>query len=92
MDFINQARSGSANKEQGEKSCIVSHNNFIFIDNFNPLKPLSWLTVTSNESKKNGENNTQIKIFKTNATAIQIKCSNNFPRQYSVEITYTNLE
>ena len=25
------------------------------------------------------------KIFKTNATAIKIKCSNNFPRRYSVE-------
>ena len=25
---------GSANKEQGEKSCIVSHINFIFIDKF----------------------------------------------------------
>ena len=34
MDFINRARRGSANKEQGEKSCIVSHNNFIFIENF----------------------------------------------------------
>ena len=34
MDFNNQARRGSANKEQGEKSCIASHNNFIFIDNF----------------------------------------------------------
>ena len=33
MDFNNQARRGSANKEQGEKSCIVSHN-FNFIDNF----------------------------------------------------------
>ena len=27
------------------------------------------------------------KIFKSNATAIKIKCSNNFPRRYSVEIT-----
>ena len=33
MDFINGARRGSANKEQGEKSCIVSHYNFISIDN-----------------------------------------------------------
>ena len=32
------------------------------------------------------------KIFKTNATAIKIKCSNNFPRRYSVQITHTNLE
>ena len=31
---FNRTRRGSANKEQGEKSCIVSHNNFIFIDNF----------------------------------------------------------
>ena len=30
MDFITGP--GSANKEQGEKSCIVSHNNIIFID------------------------------------------------------------
>ena len=29
-----RARRESANKEQGEKSCIVSHNSFIFIDNF----------------------------------------------------------
>ena len=35
MDFINRATGrGSANKEQGEKSCIVSRNNLIFIDNF----------------------------------------------------------
>ena len=32
------------------------------------------------------------KIFKTKATAIKVKCSNNFPQQYSIEITYTNLE
>ena len=32
------------------------------------------------------------KIFKTNATAIKIKCSNIFPRRYGVEIIYTNLE
>ena len=32
------------------------------------------------------------KIFKSNATAIKIKCSNNFPRRYSVEITNTSLE
>ena len=25
---------GSASKEQGEKSCIVSHNNIIFTDKF----------------------------------------------------------
>ena len=29
-----RARRESANKKQGEKSCIVSHNSFIFIDNF----------------------------------------------------------
>ena len=29
------------------------------------------------------------KIFKSNATAIRIKCSNNFPQRYSVEITDT---
>ena len=34
MDFINRARRGSANKEQGERSCVVSHNKFIVIDNF----------------------------------------------------------
>ena len=38
MDFINPARRENANKEQGEiyteKSYIVSHNNFLFIDNF----------------------------------------------------------
>ena len=38
---------------------------------------------------KNAE---ESKIFKTNATAIKIKCSNNFPRLYSVEMTYTSLE
>ena len=32
------------------------------------------------------------KIFKSNAIAIKIKCSNNFPRRYSVEIIYTSLE
>ena len=32
------------------------------------------------------------KIFKRNVTAIKIKCSNNFPRPYSVEITHTSLE
>ena len=32
------------------------------------------------------------KRFKTKATAIKIKCSNNFPGRYSVEITFTNLE
>ena len=32
------------------------------------------------------------KIFKSNVTTINIKCSNNFPRPYSVEITYTSLE
>ena len=30
MDFITGP--GSSNKEQGEKSCIVAHNNIIFID------------------------------------------------------------
>ena len=34
----------------------------------------------------------ETKIFKSNATAIKIKCSNNFTRQYSVEITNTSLE
>ena len=32
------------------------------------------------------------KIFKRNVTAIKIKCSNNFPRPYNVEITHTSLE
>ena len=32
------------------------------------------------------------KIFKNNAAAIKIKCSNNFSRRYGVEIAYTNLE
>ena len=36
--------------------------------------------------------NAQESVFKTNATAIKIKCSKNFPRRYSVEITYTSLE
>ena len=31
-------------------------------------------------------------IFKSNVTAIKIKCSNSFPRRYIVEITYTSLE
>ena len=38
------------------------------------------------------KNAQESKIFKTNATAIKIKCSNNFPRQYCVEVTYTILE
>ena len=38
------------------------------------------------------ENAQESKTFKTNVTAIKIKCSNNFPQRYSVEITYTNLE
>ena len=29
------------------------------------------------------------KIYKSNVTTIKIKCSNNFSRRYSVEITYT---
>ena len=37
----------------------------------------------------NGQEN---KIFKSNAAAIKIKCFNNFPWRYSVEITYTSLE
>ena len=32
------------------------------------------------------------KILKSNVATINIKCSNNFPRPYSVEITYTSLE
>ena len=32
------------------------------------------------------------KIFKSNVTTSKIKCSNNFPRRYSVEITNTSLE
>ena len=32
------------------------------------------------------------KMFKNNANTIKIKCSNNFPWRYSVEITYTSLE
>ena len=32
------------------------------------------------------------KEFKTKATTIKMKCSNNFPWRYSVETTYTNLE
>ena len=32
------------------------------------------------------------KIFKSNVTAIKIKCSKNYPRPYSVEITHTSLE
>ena len=37
-------------------------------------------------------NSQESKIFKTNKTAIKIKCSNNFPWRYGVEITDTNLE
>ena len=29
------------------------------------------------------------KIFKSNVTTVKIKCSNNFPQPYRVEITYT---
>ena len=32
------------------------------------------------------------KTFKSNVTTIKIKCSNNFPRPYSVEVTHTSLE
>ena len=34
MEFIIEQGEGKANKEQGEKSCIASHNNFIFIDKY----------------------------------------------------------
>ena len=34
MEFITEQGEGKANKEQGEKSCIASHNNFIFIDKY----------------------------------------------------------
>ena len=37
-------------------------------------------------------NTQERKIFKSNATAIKIKCANNFPRRYSVEITNISLE
>ena len=42
----------------------------------------SNLSQTANESK----------IFQSNVTTIKIKCSNNFPERYSVEITYTSLK
>ena len=32
------------------------------------------------------------KIFKSDVTAIKIKCSNDYQRPYSIEITQTNLE
>ena len=32
------------------------------------------------------------KIFKSNTTTIEIKCSNNFPRRCNVKITNTSLE
>ena len=32
------------------------------------------------------------KVFKSNATAIKMKCFSNFPRRHSVEITYTSLK
>ena len=35
--FLKVSLAGSAKKEQGEKSCIVSHVNFIFIDKFIPF-------------------------------------------------------
>ena len=64
-------------------------------DEKNPIKPL---TVTSNESISNGEssglhmteqfklvsNAQESKIFKSNVTTIKIKCSNTYPRRYSV--------
>ena len=31
------------------------------------------------------------KIFQSNVTTIKIKCSNNFPRRYTLKITYTSL-
>ena len=34
MEFITEQGEGRANKEQAEKSCIASHNNFIFIDKY----------------------------------------------------------
>ena len=34
---VSLAGGGGAKKEQGEKSCIVSHVNFIFIDKFIPF-------------------------------------------------------
>ena len=44
------------------------------------------------EQFKLATNAQESKIFKTYATAIKMKCSNNLPRRYSVEITYTNAE
>ena len=38
------------------------------------------------------KNAQESKIFKTNATAIKMKGSNNFPRQYCVNMIYTSLE
>ena len=43
MDY-STGQGGGKNKEQGEKSCIVSQKNFIFIDNF-ILFYKQWLFV-----------------------------------------------
>ena len=51
-----------------------------------------WRLAVMTERFKLVTNAQESKIFKSNVTTIKIKCSNNFPRPYSVEITHTRLE
>ena len=44
-----------------------------------------------NEQFKLVTNAQESKIFKTNATAIKTKCSNNFPWRYNVEVNDNNI-
>ena len=52
----------------------------------------SWQPNDMTEQFKLVTNAQESKILKTNVTTIKIKCPNNFPRRYSVEIIYTSLE
>ena len=52
----------------------------------------SWRLAVMTEQFKLFTNAQESKIFKGNVTTIKIKCSDNFPRQYSVEITHKSLE
>ena len=52
----------------------------------------SWQPNDMTEQFKLVTNAQESKILKTNVTTIKIKCPNNCPRRYSVEITYTSLE
>ena len=78
------ARRESANKEQGEKSCIVSHNNFIFIDNFILFcKQGLFVTLISKYIFYR-----QGKTHQRCATALQLQHNRNFTEATAAEINH----